>query len=165
VTRNDGDPMGGLNSPLRVTHPPRERRHTAALRDSFGASNSPLPHRWLTPLPRRAAIGGGSTREMTYPPNDLFARFGTTPLTSKAPDRPDFHRGLGFDRRFARERREITAGLRQARTLPRSSSFGRRSLAADIGPYMTSGPDPPSVIYGDPFTPWLCQTRTRRGRS
>jgi hypothetical protein len=90
VTRNDGDPMGGLNSPLRVTHPPRERRHTAALRDSFGASNSPLPHRWLTPLPRRAAIGGGSTREMTYPPNDLFARFGTTPLPQKLPIAPIF---------------------------------------------------------------------------
>src|SRR2546429_424109 len=24
---------------------------------------------------------------------------------------------------------------------------------------MTSGPDPLRVIYGDPFTPWLCQTR------
>jgi hypothetical protein len=29
--------------------PPRERRHTAVLRDCFGASNSPLPHRWPTP--------------------------------------------------------------------------------------------------------------------
>jgi len=49
---------------------------------------------------------------MTYPPNDLFARFGTTPPTSKAPDRPDFHRGLGFARRFARKGREIARGLR-----------------------------------------------------
>jgi hypothetical protein len=24
---------------------------------------------------------------------------------------------------------------------------------------MTSGPDPPRVSYGDPFTPWLCQAR------
>jgi hypothetical protein len=32
------------------------------------------------------------------------------PPSSKAPDRPDFHRGLGFTRRFARKRREIATG-------------------------------------------------------
>src|SRR5690349_16894850 len=30
---------------------------------------------------------------------------------------------------------------------------------ADSGPYMTSGPDPPWRIYGDPFTSRLRQTR------
>jgi hypothetical protein len=32
------------------------------------------------------------------------------PPTSKAPNRPDFHRGLGFARRFARKGREIRRG-------------------------------------------------------
>ena len=36
----------------------------------------------------------------------------TNPPGSKAPDRPDFHRGLDFARRFARKGREITLGLR-----------------------------------------------------
>jgi hypothetical protein len=35
------------------------------------------------------------------------------PPTSKALDRPDFHRGLGFARRFARKGREIAPGLRR----------------------------------------------------
>jgi len=43
--------LGG-RSPLCVTHPPRERRLTAVLRDCFAASNSPLPHRWPTPPPQ-----------------------------------------------------------------------------------------------------------------
>jgi AAA domain len=40
-------------------------------------------------------------------------RFGTTPPTSKAPDRPDFHRGLGFARRFTRKGQEIADRLRR----------------------------------------------------
>ena len=41
------------------------------------------------------------------------ARFGTTPLAPKAPDRPDFHRQEDFARRFARKGREIALGLRR----------------------------------------------------
>jgi len=36
---------------------------------------------------------------------------GTNPPSSKAPDRPDFHRGLGFTRRFARKGLEIADRL------------------------------------------------------
>ena len=39
--------------------------------------------------------------------------FGTNPPGSKAPDRPDFRRGLGFARRFARKRRETACRLRR----------------------------------------------------
>jgi hypothetical protein len=56
-----------------------------------------------------------------------FITYATNPPSSKAPDRPDFHCGLGFTRCLARKGREIAAGLPPAGTLPRSSNFGRRS--------------------------------------
>jgi hypothetical protein len=77
-------------------------------------------------------------------------RFGTNPPTSKAPDRPDFPRGLGFICRFARKGREIApgyAGWDDVKVI----LLGRSPLAeADSGPFMTSGPDPLWVIYGHP---------------
>src|SRR5215468_5664238 len=79
---------------------------------------------------------------MTYPPNDLFARFGSTPPTSKAYDRPDFHRGLDFARRFARKGREMApvyAGWDDVKVILLATS----PLAeADCAPFMTRGPDP-----------------------
>jgi hypothetical protein len=80
----------------------------------------------------------------------LAFRFGTTPPTSKAPDRPDFHRGLGFARRFARKGREIApvyAGWDDVKVI----LLGTSPLAEpDSGPFMTTGPDPPWIICGDP---------------
>ena len=46
---------------------------------------------------------------------------------SKAPDRPDFHRGFRFAPRFAQKGREIAPGLRRMGTRRRSSCLGRRS--------------------------------------
>ena len=79
---------------------------------------------------------------MTYPPNDLFASFGTNPPSSKAPDRPDFDRGLGFARHFARKGRKLRlvyAGCDDFKVV----LLGRALMAeADSGPFMTRG-DPP----------------------
>src|SRR5262249_11815275 len=78
---------------------------------------------------------------------------GTNPPGSKAPDRPDFHRGLGFARRFARKGREIApvyAGWDDVKVI----LLGTSPLAeADRGPFMTSGPGSLWGIYGDPPYP------------
>ena len=87
---------------------------------------------------------------MTYPKRDLFAGFGTNPPSSKAPDRPDFEGGQHYDRRFAPKGgklRLVYAGWDDVKVI----LLGTSPLAeADSGPFMTSGPDPLWVIYGDP---------------
>src|SRR5262245_55383209 len=93
------------------------------------------------PLPGGPPSEGGSTRKMTYPPNDLFARFGTTPPSSKAHDRPDFHRGLDFARRFARKGREIADRLRRLGRC--EGRRAERGLGASGKPGADVTPPPP----------------------
>src|SRR5262245_32747516 len=94
------------------------------------------------PPPQEDRYRRGSTRKMTYPPNDLFAGFGTNPPSSKAPNRLDFHRGFRFARRFARKGRKLRlvyAGWNDVKLV----LLGTSPLAeADSGPFMTSSPDP-----------------------
>jgi hypothetical protein len=75
------------------------------------------------------------------------------PPTSKAPGRPDFHRGLDFARRFARKGREIArvyAGWDGLKVV----LLGTSPLAeADSGPFMTRGPGPPGSSMATPVTP------------
>jgi hypothetical protein len=90
---------------------------------------------------------------MTYPPNDLFARFGTTPLPQKLPIAPIFIAdsvSLAVSREKDGKLRLVYAD----RMTSRSSCSGRRHwLRRTVGPFMTVGPDPPRVIYGEPSTP------------
>ena len=55
----------------------------------------------------------GVNSQNDLPKRDLFARFGTNPPSSKAPDRFDFHRREGFARRFVRKGWEMALGLRR----------------------------------------------------
>src|SRR5262245_40890593 len=85
--------------------------------------------------------------------------FGTTPPGSKASDRPDLHRGLGFIRRLARKGREIAPGY-VGWDDGKVILLGRSPLAeADSGPSMTSGPDPHGSSMATPRNAWLCQAR------
>ena len=112
------------------------------------------------PLPRRAAIGGGVNSQNDVPPNDLFARFGTTPLPQKLPIAPIFIAdsiSLAVSREKDGKLRLVYAGWGDFKVVV----LGTSPLAeADSSPFMTSGPDPLWVIYGDPRNPWLCQART-----
>src|SRR5262249_60726560 len=83
---------------------------------------------------------------MTYPKTARTTRFGTNPPGSKAPDRPDFHRGEVFARRFARKRRETACGVRQlGRPEGRRAERGLGAsgkLGADLNP---PGAPPPKT--------------------
>ena len=69
---------------------------------------------------------------------------------SKAPDRPDFHRGLGFARRFARRKlRVVFAGWDNANVVqPDGYGQARGGWEADLTPL--TGSDGPPEKLGPP---------------
>jgi hypothetical protein len=98
---------------------------------------------------RRWLLGGGCVDNVTNPP------------IPKAPDRPDFHRGQGFARRFApkeRELRLICAGWDDAKVVEPSKVL---ELRASQGRFLTpsSGESlPPSLKTRTPLlTPLVFQ--------
>ena len=88
---------------------------------------------------------------------DSISRTHSTPPTSKAYDRPDFHRGLDFARRFARKGREMApvyAGWDDVKVILLATS----PLAeADCAPFMTRGPDPLWASMATPPGPGFAQ--------
>ena len=89
-------------------------------------------------------IGGFTCAEIG---KRTLRNIGATPLAPKAPDRPDFHRGLGFARRFARKGREVADRLRRVGQRERRSA-GRlrassRGWEADLTPLSGGSADPP----------------------
>jgi len=94
-----------------------------------------VPHRWPTPSREDGHRKGGSTRKMTYPKRDVLPRFGTNPPGSKAPDRPDFHRGLGSVRRFA-PKRTGNCGSAGTTEVVQPGGYGQSLAAAnDVCPF------------------------------
>ena len=83
--------------------------------------------------------------------------YGTNPPSSKAPDRPDFHRRAGFARRLARKGREIApsyVGWDDVKVILLATS----PLAeADCAPFMTRGPDPLWASMATPPGPGFAQ--------
>ena len=72
--------------------------------------------------------------------------FGTNPPGSKAPDRPDFRRGLGFARRFARKRRETACRLRRMDDAKGPRAERGLGASGKLGAHLT----PPSEKLGPP---------------
>jgi hypothetical protein len=139
---------------MRNASPPRERRLTAVLRDSFGASNSPLPHRWPTPPPQEGRIGGGVNSQNDLPSKRSFRTFWHhPPLPQKLPIAPIFIAdsvSLAVSREKDGKLRLVYAD----RMTSRSSCSGRRHwLRRTVGPFMTVGPDPPRSSMASPSTP------------
>src|SRR5262245_46584878 len=68
-------------------------------------------------------VAGGSFRAFWHHP----------PPTSKAPDRPDFHRRLRFTRRFARKGREVADRLRRLGRRERRSAGRLQAISRGEG--------------------------------
>jgi hypothetical protein len=99
------------------------------------------------PLPRRAAFGGGVNSQNDVPPNDLFARFGTTPLPQKLPIAPIFIAdsvSLAVSREKDGKLRIVYAGWDNANVVqPDGYGQARGGWEADLTPPSREALPPP----------------------
>jgi len=88
----------------------------------------------------------------------------TTPLPQKRPVAPIFivdSVSLAVSREKDGKLRLVYAGWDDFKALLLATL---PPAEADCGPFMTSGPDPLWVIYGEPSTPWLCNSSEMEAR-
>ena len=82
-----------------------------------------------------------------------ISNYVTSPPSENSQHLTDFQGTLEPARDFGLERREIAESRPGELIIEEARGSSRAAAEADSGPFMTSGPDRPRVIYGDPFTP------------